>query len=269
MNKYEKANKEWWDYCVDLHVKSDFYDLKGFKEGRCTLDPIELEEIGDVRGKSLLHLQCHFGQDTMSWQRLGANATGVDFSKKAIAVAVSLAAELNLKTRFVCSELPALPNQLGEQLDIVFTSGGVLPWLPDLKAWAAVVAHFVKPGGFFYIREFHPTASIFLNDDEKMLTPTVGYPYFERDLPIGEKVTGSYAAADPGREFMNYEWPHPLSAIINSLVDAGLTIRYLHEFPYSSYQSHPFMVKSEDGRWRYPDAPESIPFMFSLKAIKL
>jgi SAM-dependent methyltransferase len=267
MDKYVAANRAYWDYLVDLHLKSDSYAVAQFKAGGCTLDQIELAEVGEVRGKSLLHLQCHFGQDTLSWARRGASVWGADFSQPAITAARSLAAELKLEAEFICCEFSALPDLLNRQFDIVFTSAGVLPWLPDLRAWAKVAAHFVKPGGFFYIREFHPSGYTFLDDDETAAEPRLHYPYFEREFPLAEEAYGSYAIADETR-FIIYEWPHSLSEVINSLIDAGLQLEFLHEFPFSTYNSHPFLRQSEDGRWRYPALPDGIPLMFSLKATK-
>ena len=103
MDEYLRANRELWDELTPIHVRSEFYDVEGFKGGRCALSSIELEEVGDVSGKSLLHLQCHFGMGTLSWARLGAKAVGVDFSEEAIAVARSLSWETRIRADFVCS----------------------------------------------------------------------------------------------------------------------------------------------------------------------
>jgi SAM-dependent methyltransferase len=268
MDENIRTNLEFWNSVVASHEKSDFYDVRGFKGGKCTLDPIEIDEVGDVKGKSLLHLQCHFGLDTMSWARRGARPVGVDFSEEAIKLARSIASELKLDAEFYCTELEKLSSQLNEEFDIVFTSGGVLAWLPDLRVWAGTITHFLKPGGFFYIREFHPTAYVYFDEGEKGLIPTVHYPYFEQSEPLRLESVGSYAADGDKTVHPTREWPHPLSEIINSLIGAGLTIEFLHEFPYSSYRSHPFLAQTRDGRWRYPEKPDSLPLMFSLKAKK-
>lgn len=156
MDERLKANKKVWDALTGPHLLSEFYDVEGFKAGNDWLRPLEIEEMGDVHGKTLLHLQCHFGQDTLSWGRRGAIVTGVDFSDEAIDYARKLSKETGIKADFICSDIYALPEILDQQFDIVFTSYGVLTWLPDLKRWAEVVAHFLKPGGFFYIVEIHP-----------------------------------------------------------------------------------------------------------------
>ncbi|HLU86806.1 MAG TPA: class I SAM-dependent methyltransferase [Taishania sp.] len=133
---YISVNKQAWNDQVDIHLKSDFYDLKGFIQGNTSLKEIELPLLGDISGKSILHLQCHFGQDTISLQRMGASATGVDFSDKAIEAAKQLNSQLNLKTQFICCDVYELPKLLNQQFDIVFTSYGTIGWLPDLDKWA-------------------------------------------------------------------------------------------------------------------------------------
>ncbi len=265
MDEFLKSNQQLWNAWTDLHIGESSYDVDGFKAGKCTLEAVETEELGDVTGKSLLHLQCHFGMDTMSWARRGAVVTGADFSDKAIALAKSLAAELDIPAQFVCSNVYDLPDNLTGQFDTVYTSRGILAWLPDLKAWAEVIAHFLAPGGTFYFREFHPFGGIFDADAD---TPQIHFPYFHTAEPFREEVTGSYAAAEPGVTRIAHEWSHSMGDIINSVIAAGLRIEYLHEFPDSMYKQQSFLTKHDDGRWRYDAAPNSIPLMFSLKATK-
>src|SRR3972149_9735810 len=184
---FKAANLALWDEWTSIHVRSKFYDVEGFKRGEVRLDSLEREELGDVTGKSLLHLQCHFGLGTLSWARLGATVTGADFSAKSIEQARALADELGIPAHFVCSDVESLPDNLSGQFDIVFTSYGVLPWLPDLKRWAEVIAHFLTPGGIFYIAEAHPISYIF-DDTEGVNDLVVKYPYFARDEPIEWKI---------------------------------------------------------------------------------
>lgn len=264
MDNHLKSNQELWDAWTEFHKTSESYDVEGFKRGRCTLQDIEREELGDVSGRTLLHLQCHFGLDTMSWARLGAEVTGVDFSEKAITLAKSLSAELDIPAEFVCCNIQDLPEYLTGRFDIVYTSRGVLCWLPDLKKWAQVIAHFLKPGGIFYIHEFHPFAGIFAFSD----TLLIHYPYFHSAEPTREEVTGSYAGAEPGVTRITHEWTHSMGDLINSLLGAGLCIEYLHELPYCMYPHRPWLTQHEDGLWRYDAAPDSIPLMFSIKARK-
>lgn len=264
MDESLKANKDLWDAWASAHRTSKFYDVDGFKAGRCTLQEIEREELGDVAGKSLLHLQCHFGLDTLSWARLGAKVTGADFSPKAIELARDLAAECDIQAEFVCSNLYDLADNLSGQFDIVYTSRGVLPWLPDLGPWAQVIAHFLKPGGVFYMYEFHPFMCVFAYEG----TPRLFYPYFHSAQPICEEVTGSYAGAEPGVTRITHEWTHGMGDIINSLLAAGLRLEWLHEFPFVNYAAHPFLTQGDDGLWRYGDPPHSLPLTFSIKAAK-
>lgn len=190
MDDYKKANRALWNEWTSINEKSEFYDLEGFKSGKTTLDPIELEELGDVSGKTLLHLQCHFGLDTLSWARLGAKVTGADFSESAIGLARSLSKELSIPANFLCSNIYDLPKILNGKFDIVFTSAGVLAWLPDLERWAQVIARFLNIRGAFYIREFHPLAYVF-DDQEGITEPEVAYPYFGSSEPMRCPVKGS------------------------------------------------------------------------------
>ncbi|MBN1137107.1 MAG: class I SAM-dependent methyltransferase [Anaerolineae bacterium] len=266
MSEFERADQASWNRLAPLHARSAFYDVQGFKAGRISLLQIEREELGDVAGKSLLHLQCHFGMDTLSWARLGAQVTGVDYAESAIELARELGREIGLDARFICTSIYDLPEQLSDTFDIVFTSYGVLCWLPDLARWGQVIAHFLKPGGVFYIVDGHPFACVFYN--EKDATGLrVAYPYFEQATPEAYPCDGSYAT-DAELHYTSYEWPHSLSEIVNALLEAGLQIEFLHEFPYAAYQCLPFMVQGADGWWRLPEGGESVPFLFSLKAIK-
>jgi len=267
VNEYFKTNRKLWDDLTKIHFESEFYDVEGFKKGKCTLLNVEIDEVGSVTDKSLLHLQCHFGQDTLCWARLGAKITGMDFSKKAIEQAISLAKELDIPARFICCDVYELAKHLDEKYDIVFTSAGVLAWLPDLKRWAEVISHFLKPNGIFYIREFHPAAYMF-DDADNVKTPTIRYPYFKLDEPLRFEESGSYANPNADINSIDYEWTHSMSEIINSLIEAGLKIEYLHEFNYCTYKSHPFLTQGDNGMWRFSDVVGGLPLMFSIRAVK-
>lgn len=265
-NKYFDTNKALWEELTEINIGSTMYDLEGFKQGAETLDPIEIAELGDVRGRSILHLQCQFGQDAISLARQGAVVTGVDFSEKAVTLAKSLSSELKIPAHFVCCNIYDLPQHLDQKFDIVFTSGGVLCWLPDLAKWAELISKYLKPGGFFYIREFHPVATVFDNDSATELKAM--YSYFHHDQPL--KWDDGYAYADHNKKTTNpsFEWQHPLADVVSSLLAAELKIAFLHEFPYCSYDCFPFLEKSADGRWHFPGGKDLIPLMFSLKASK-
>ena len=266
MDKFLSANQKLWDQWTAEHEKSPFYDLEGFKRGKDRLHSIELSELGNVSGKSLLHLQCHFGMDTLAWARRGAIVTGMDLSEKSIELARSLSEELNIPAKFVCSDIYQLPENLSGEFDIVFTSYGVLHWLKDLPQWAKIIAHFLKPNGIFYIVEDHPTFRMFTTEDET--TIKLDNPYFYSEEPYHLEMTGSYATDNQGEKVSFYMWDHGIGEVITSIIDAGLTIEFLHEFPYAARAKFPFMEQSEDGWWRLPDKYVQIPFLFSLLAIK-
>lgn len=266
------ANRLLWDGWTELHVTSSSYDVEGFMAGRCTLDEVELEGVGDVEGKSLLHLQCHFGLDTLSWARRGAQVVGVDFSEKAVAHARRLARELGLAARFVQADVTdtaAVLDQLaGEQFDVVFTSHGTISWLPDLRPWAQIVAGALKTGGRFFIADAHPFTWMFDDEsDEPGLRFNPRYKYFGREaLRFEEK--GSYAAPEAEFQGVSFSWQHNFEEIIGSLAGAGLTVVSLREYPYLTWQWFPWMVKDEKGLHRLPEGTPDLPLMFSLTALK-
>lgn len=266
MDEYLQANQRLWDQWTIEHEKSPFYDLAGFKAGKDRLRSIELSELGEVSGKSLLHLQCHFGMDTLAWARRGARVTGVDLSEKSIALARSLSQELNIPATFVCSDMYQLPDNLSGEFDIVFTSYGVLHWLRDLRPWGQIIAHFLKPNGIFYIVEDHPTFRLFTTEEETKIK--LANPYFFSETPERVEATGSYATDNKGDAASFYIWNHGLGEVITALIDAGLTIEFLHEFPYAARAKFPFMEKGADGWWRLPSQYTQIPFLFSLQARK-
>ncbi len=271
MDKYVKANQDLWNSWTPHHVRSEFYDVEGFKAGRRRrrhgIDELELRLMGDVRGKTLLHLQCHFGIDTITWAQHGAVVTGVDFSIEAIRAARTLAAEMNVPATFVHSDVYDLPQNLDGQFDIVYTSQGVLGWLPDLEPWGKVVAHFVAPGGRFHLIEGHPFALIF---DDRRNDPElrVLYPYFQGPAPIREEMEGSYAAPDAPLHSVQHVWIHSLANVIGSLLRAGLQIESFAEYPFVAWKMFPWMEQRPDGSWQLPGGEATLPLMFSLCARK-
>ncbi|MFB3055783.1 MAG: class I SAM-dependent methyltransferase [Ignavibacteriaceae bacterium] len=254
------TNKKAWNNKTLFHLKSEFYDVEGFKEGKSSLKFIELEELGDVKNKTMLHLQCHFGQDSLSWARMGAKVTGVDFSDEAIKAARSLNNELNLDAKFICSYIYDIKEHLDEKFDIVFTSYGTIGWLPELKEWGRLILHYLKPGGIFYIVEFHTVLWMF-DDDFKNFK----YSYFNQG-EIEEEVEGTYADMNAPLKQKEYGWNHPLSEVINSLIENGLQIEFLHEFPFSVYDVFSNSVKGKYDWWRIKGMENIIPMMFSIKA---
>jgi len=266
MDKYIRMNRELWNELTPIHARSNYYDVEGFNSGKSTLRPIELEELGDVSGKSLLHLQCHFGMDTLSWARLGARVTGLDLSDKAIALARRLSKETGIEASFVQSDIYDLPENLDGDFDIVFTSYGVLCWLPDLGRWAEIIAHFLKPGGIFYMVADHPLNNVFASK-ENSIELKIAYSYFHATEPIEWGAGSSYADPNAKVSHPSYEWTHSLSDVLNALISAGLRIEFVHEFPVCAYQRFPFMEQDKDGWWRLKG--DNIPLTFSLRANKV
>ncbi len=260
MKPYIETNRGLWNGWARLHETSAFYDPDAFRAGQSSLQSIEREALGDVRGLTLLHLQCHFGQDTLSWAREGAVVTGVDLSDEAIRIARALRDELALPATFIASDLYDLPQHLDATFDIVFTSYGVLAWLPDLNKWAALVARYLKPGGTFYIVEFHPAINML--DDAGRLEHT----YFPQGA---EQYTNQGSYAEPDADFTHdaYEWTHPLGTIISALTTAGLRIQSLREYPFSPYNCFDFVEATAPGRYVHKDHP-GFPLLFSLRATR-
>ncbi|MBK9014799.1 MAG: class I SAM-dependent methyltransferase [Saprospiraceae bacterium] len=260
---YFDQNQKVWNDRVETHLKSDFYDQPGFMAGKSSLTEIEANALGDVSGKSLLHLQCHFGQDSMSWARQGAKVTGIDFSEKAIEAARQINAELSLDVRFIQSDVYALPEVLEGQFDIVFSTFGAIPWLPDLDKWAGVVSHFLKPGGIFYLAEFHPTFYLFNFDNHK-----VEYGYFTEKNPYEEEISGTYADRYAGVQGLEYFWNHSISEVMTPLLKNGLQVVDFQEFDFSPYNCFPNMVEREPGRFAWGNFGVRLPHIFSLKMVK-
>ena len=267
MEKYFDTNLKHWNELVEVHTKNNRYNLDEFMKNSNSLKHIELEALGDVKGKSLLHLQCHFGMDSLSWAHLGANVTAMDFSDKGIEFAQALSKKLNIPAKFIRSNLYDLPDELDEKFDIVFTSYGVLYWLPDIPKWAKIVSNYVKEGGTFFIAEFHPVYGMF--DSDKNDNLELRYPYFDSEEPMFFDEDGTYA--DPSAKLQNtksYGWNHSLSMILNSLIEAGLTIERFDEFPFSVDCLLSIMVKGDDSYYRLGESYQKLPLMFSIKATK-
>lgn len=259
---YFEENKLSWNKRTGVHKDSAFYDLASFKKGKSSLNKIELDELGDVKGKTLLHLQCHFGMDTMSWEREGAIVTGVDLSDEAINVAKEINKELKLNAEFICCNIYNLKQHLDKKFDFVFTSYGTIGWLPDLDKWAEIVSHFLKPGGTFYIVDFHPV--LWMMDDN---FEQIKYDYFNTGV-ITEEISGTYSDRNAPIKSIEHGWNHPFSEIITSLLKYDLEIRQFNEFTYSPYKCFNNLEQGKDGMWRISGMEEKMPMMYSIKAIK-
>ena len=265
-------NRANWDERVGIHLGPRGYDLEPLRAGRGRLHAIEEAELGDVSGLRVLHLQCHFGKDTLVLAQRGANVVGLDFSSSAIAAARQLADELGLseRSRFVEADLYDAPDAVPEpaSFDVMFVTWGALCWLPDLKRWAEIVAHFLRSGGFLYLADAHPAAYVF--DDSKATPdgrPGWFVPYFRREpLVIDEP----FDYADESARLTHATicvWMHPLSEIIRALLEAGLRLAWLHEHDAVAWRMFASLVRDEHGMYRWPDQPW-LPLSFSLRAEK-
>ncbi|AEH01298.1 bifunctional 2-polyprenyl-6-hydroxyphenol methylase/3-demethylubiquinol 3-O-methyltransferase UbiG [Lacinutrix sp. 5H-3-7-4] len=262
-SQYFSTNKITWNNKVKVHAESEMYAMDAFKKGKNSLMPYELNALGDVTGKSLLHLQCHFGQDTLSWSRLGAKCTGVDLSDAGIKLAKDLNNELNLDAEFVCCNVLDTTKHVRNSFDIVFTSYGVIGWLPDLKPWGKMIAEKLKTGGTFYMAEFHPIVWMFDYLDGK---PVMKYGYMQDEV-IYEEYEGTYANENANITSKEYGWNHGLSEVINALTEAGLKIEYLNEHNESPYNVLPDLEQTKSGNYVTKD--KLYPLIFELKATKI
>ena len=257
---YIKVNKDSWNKRAEVHYDSEFYDNDSFIKGRSSLNAIELEILGDLTGKKILHLQCHFGQDTISLQKMGAEVVGVDFSEVAIKQAQGLAKETNSSAKFICCDVYTLPEILEEKFDMVFTSYGTIGWLPDIDKWAKVVSNFLKPGGQFVFAEFHPVVWMFDNDFKE-----IQYKYFNGE-PIVELSEGTYT---DGGDTVNQDyisWNHGLGDVVSSLINNGLEINSLKEFDYSPYNCFNGTKEITKGKFIIERLNDKIPMVYSILA---
>ena len=263
MNSFEH-NRESWNELTTLHADSRFYDIDSFKKGKTSLNNIEVEELGDIKGKKILHLQCHFGMDTLSLARQGAEVVGVDISDTSIQKATELSEELKIQARFIRSNVYDIEQVLNETFDIVYTSYGAINWLDDLDIWARIISRYLKPNGIFYMVEFHPFIYT-LNDNSE-----IAESYFKTQA-LETSVEKSYTDKSEvsKKNLKHIEWHHSLSEVLNSLISNGLKIDFLNEFPYQVYNCFSNLIENEKGKWVSYKYGEKIPHMYSVKAKKI
>ncbi|MFI1394157.1 class I SAM-dependent methyltransferase [Streptomyces sp. NPDC020681] len=266
---WREANRSRWDERVPIHVAGDYYELDAFCAGKDVLRDFEVAEVGDVTGRTLLHLQCHIGLDTLSWARRGAaHVVGLDFSEPAVETARGLAQDLGFgpdRAAFVAADVydaaEAVPDS---SYDIVYTGVGALNWLPDITRWAETAAALVAPGGFLYLAEFHPLTDVLDNETGSRVV----HDYFARDAWI-DQTPGSYADFDaPTVHNRSVEWQHPVGDVVSALIAAGLRLDLLHEHDVSLFQRFGQLTRHDDGYYRFPADRPRIPLMYSLRASK-
>lgn len=259
---YININKASWNSRTAVHYESDFYNNKAFIAGQSSLNPIELALLPDLEGKSVLHLQCHFGQDTISFGRLGADVVGVDLSDQSIAKAQELAKLTNSAAEFICCNVYDLPKYLDRQFDVVFTSYGVIGWLPDLNKWAALIAQYLKPNGQLIFVEFHPVVWMFDDNFEK-----IKYSYFNTGA-IVESESGTYANKEAPISQDYVMWNHSMSDVVNNLIKHGLVIQNLQEYNYSPYNCFQQTIEFAPKQYRIEHLNDYLPMVYSITAKK-
>jgi len=262
--KWLGVNHANWNERVDSHFHSAFYDVDGFLNGRSTLSVKERVDLNPITKRRLVHLQCHFGLDSLSWAREGAVVSGIDFSEKAIERANQLAKKSGLTANFQCANVYDAASLFDHSFDIVYTGLGSLCWLPDIDRWAQVVKSLLVSGGELYLHEFHPCEWVF-GEDELV----VKYDYFTDKRGLEIDMPGSYAEPNASTTHnATIQWNHNLGTIITALIKAGLRIQSLEEFGYTHYKRWPFMIKNSDGFYVLPENKPNLPLLYTLRAIK-
>ena len=269
---WRKLNRANWDERVPIHLAAPIYDPAPLRAGPAQMNAIEEAELGPVNGLRLLHLQCHFGRDTLILAQRGATVVGLDFSPPAIAAARALADQLGLagRARFIEADLYDAPHAIPEpaSFDRVYVTWGALCWLPDIAEWARIVAHFLKPGGSLYLAEGHPAALV-LDDAVPLPNGLPGFfvPYFHSE-PLTLEDATDYA--DPDARLANArtcQWIHPLGAVVTALISAGLRLDWLHEHDAITWRMFMSLTEGSDGLYRWPDTPW-LPLAYTLWATR-
>jgi SAM-dependent methyltransferase len=266
-DEFIAANRRNWDERVPIHRRdrSGFYAVERFLAGEKHLHAIERLELGDVAGKRLIHLQCHFGLDTLILARHGTIVTGLDFSPAAITEAQLLAAQAGLAAEFVCANVYDARRAVAGEFDIVFTTWGTICWLPDLTGWARTIAALLVPGGYLYFADGHPNMLILEERDGRIVHDAPIDTPADRPLVVDEAFTYNQDPS-PLAAARTYQWIHSLSRIVGALLDAGLTLDFLHEHPVLPWRYFPMCVRGGDGLWRLPDSVPAFPLSLSLRA---
>jgi 2-polyprenyl-3-methyl-5-hydroxy-6-metoxy-1,4-benzoquinol methylase len=259
---YTEINRELWNAKTAVHLKSDFYNLPGFLKGETSLKSIELEMLGDISGKSVLHLQCHFGQDSISLARMGANVTAVDLSDQALKKGRELAIETKTQVTFIESDVLKLIGKIDQKFDIVFASYGCVAWLDDLDKWAKTVSHHMKPGGKFVFVESHPV--LWMMDEA---VDQVKYSYFKAE-PFVELETSSYTDSSNHKELQSVSWNHSFSEVLNALLRHRISIQQFDEFDYFPYPIFEDGTETEKGRFRPKTHGDKLPLTYALLGSK-
>jgi len=251
--KMTDHNRQAWDVLADTHFKT--YHIDKLLSGTSLLSEELTRGVGDVRGKTLVHLLCHIGTDTLSWALLGAKVTGVDISSVALTYARQLAARMKIEANFVQTDIMRAREVVNDKFDIVFSSTGVMCWLPSIKVYAETVRHLLKPGGVFYLHDGHPFRNMFDDDD---VSKGVSIDYFQKE-PRNYPDMGDYTDPTLSIPVPAHEWDWTLGEIVTAFCEVGLRIVSLREFPQFFYAGYSAIDVVDD-------KVELFPCTFSLKA---
>lgn len=262
VDEYSKANRANWNERVNYHFSSRFYDVAGFLSGCSTLRPIELQALGDISGKRILHLQCHFGLDTLSLNRMGALVTGVDFSENAIEKARALAAKTQQNVKFVCCDVLELDKVSSDRdFDLVFASYGIFCWISDLNRWFQVAHQMLRSNGRVYLVDGHPILdSLDIVDGSAVVVQ-------RQANPVKCEVRTSYTEGSESlKNSVTYQWTHRLEDFREAASSAGFKTIQIDEYPYCHYQRFPQLVQRFDGYWELPG--NELPMLFSMNCAR-
>jgi SAM-dependent methyltransferase len=272
IRRYLTANRANWDARATIHRDSAFYDIARYiDDPHAISDTVawDREQLGELAGLDILHLQCHIGTDSISLARLGANVTGLDFSSESIRIARELSAQARAPVTFVCADVHTADRVLVPQFDVVYATAGVLCWIPDFRTWASAAASCMRPGGRLYIRDGHPVKDTFdYSRSDDLLVCTNDYFAGEPDIDdAGYTYTrDGVQVASP----VNYQWIHPLSTVVTALAELGLRIDRLDETDWTGWQAFPWLIRADHGheRWTFPPGHPRLPLAYSITATK-
>lgn len=258
---YFEANRQLWDNKARLHLHSEFYDQASFEAGKSSLNAIELGLLGAVEGTKTLHVQCHFGQDSLSLVRMGAQVTGVDFSPQAIATAQEVAKKLDLSAQFICCNVLDMEQHLEEKFELAFASYGISGWFPDFGAWAQQVAQRLNIGGRLVLVDFHPALWMF--DDN---FTHLQYSYFNKQLI--EEIEDSTYTGQAQQTLPCYSWNHSLADILTAFMEVGLELKQFREYDYSPYPCFSKVVPRPEGGYYIQGLEGKLPMVYGLEMVK-
>lgn len=259
MKRMTQSNKRGWDELAKTHYQT--YDIDKLLSGAPLLNQVIRDEVGDVKGKSLVHLLCHIGTDTLSWALLGAQVTGIDISSQSLKYARQIAEKMDIDAQFIESDVMEVMGKVQQKFDIVFSSTGVLCWLPDIQIYADTARNLLKEDGFFYIFDGHPFRNLLIDETGSVSSDRIQGNYFRKTVWEYDQM-GDYTDPDLLVPMRSYEWDWTLGEVVTAFCDAGMRIEFLHEFPQYFYSGYtPYDVVD--------NKIERYPCTFSMKATVL